>query len=272
MRKGLAILILFAIGMPVHGEKESPKSGSDQKQTDDGEKQPPPSAKATCVIKQEGTTIECDWPQANAPSYFHRLISAENLPNLLLFLIGLGGIVAAIITLRKVERQILVAEDGTKAMIRVERAWLVVSVDSIVPGEFRFWVTNVGNTPAKVDSIWSCNITLMRGEELTIPPDEQTQESLLRSPQCLIPPDAKQIIWQCTVGEFQKASGGGDGEKSLFSRGFSSAYIFGRIRYFNVLDTKATIANETRWLYWLVPVKDAMPFPDPRHSKHNTYT
>jgi hypothetical protein len=157
-------------------------------------------------------------------------------------------------------------------MVNSERAWVVVSVDSAVPGEFRFWATNEGKTPAKVDSIWSCNIPLERGEKLTIPPDEQTKESLLQSPPCLIPPNAKRIIWQCKAADFQKASGGGEGEKSRFSRGFVSAYIFGRIRYFDVLDIGATEAHETRWLYWLVPLKDAVPFPDPMHSEYNTYS
>lgn len=38
-------------------------------------------------------------------SYFHELISANNLPNLLLFLAGLGGIAVAIYTLRDIRTQ-----------------------------------------------------------------------------------------------------------------------------------------------------------------------
>jgi hypothetical protein len=80
------------------------------------------------------------------------------------------------------------------------------------------------------------------------------------------------VIWRCAVADFQKASGGGEGEQSYFSRGFVSAYIYGRIRYFNVLEAKSTIPHETRWLHWFWPTKDAAPFPDPNHQKHNDYT
>jgi hypothetical protein len=171
-----------------------------------------------------------------------------------------------------IERQAGIMEGQLRTVINSERPWIVVSVDSPVPGEFRFWATNEGRTPAKVISIWSCSLPLMRDDKLTIPPDEKTNESLVQSPPCLIPPTAKQIIWQCKVADFQKASGGGKGDQSLFSRGFFSAYIFGRIRYFDVLDAESTVPHETKWLYWLIPVKDAMPFPDPRHPEYNTYS
>ena len=106
MLKWLAIAVLFAIVLPIHGQKESSKSGSDK--NDGNSSQSPsgtPSRTASCVVKQEGTAIECQWPEDKPKSYFDRLRSPENLPNIGLFFVGLGGVIAAVFTLRAINRQ-----------------------------------------------------------------------------------------------------------------------------------------------------------------------
>ena len=273
----LKLVAIFAVLLavtctcfPAPRKASDPKTNSGQNKTQDAEsQQPAPIPAPTIPQAGHGPTFN-DYAQKESSK--DEWDKATVFANYLLVIIGTGGIVAAVCTLRKIERQVRVAEADTQAMIRAERAWIVVSVETTVPGEFRFWATNTGKTPAKVASIWSCNITVGQGAELIIPSDDKTNESLLSSPPCLLPPTAKQIVWQCKTEDFQKISGGGDREKSLFSRGFVSAYIYGRIRYFNVLDTAAAMPHETRWLYWLVPGKDATPFPDPHHQKHNDYT
>ena len=99
MLKGLAIGILLAIWLPVYGEQESSQANSNEKQPHGTQR-----SMVTCSVEQEGTKIECDWPQANPKGYFGRVFSAENLPNLLLFVVGTGGIVVGVCTLQKLER------------------------------------------------------------------------------------------------------------------------------------------------------------------------
>jgi len=251
----------------------------DAEQTGKG-KHPTPQTTSVPVQQKNGTTLHSD--AAKEEPYEIRVIGTPKKDaydkasvwlNCTLVLVGIGGIIMAVFTLLKIERQTKAAETSIQAMVAAERAWVVISVDSIVPGEFRFWATNEGKTPARVVSIWATNISFKRGEKsLPVPSDEETSESLLQFPPCLIPPAAKKIVWQCTVAEFQKSSGGGEGDASLFSRGFSAAYIYGRIRYFDVLDTEAIIPHESRWLYWLVPFGGGLPFPNPLCPQHNTYT
>jgi len=106
MLKRLAIVVLVAIVLPVYGQKERPESGSDKNDshTSDG-KSSAPLGSATCVVKQEGTAIECNWPESKPKSYFERLRSPENLPNIGLFFVGLGGVAAAAFTLVSINRQ-----------------------------------------------------------------------------------------------------------------------------------------------------------------------
>jgi uncharacterized membrane protein YidH (DUF202 family) len=274
-------LAILAVGLtsilPIYGQQQSSQTtrhqnSSHNTKSPDQRTSSPIAPAGIPVIKQQPSATQADRSTSHPQSYLSRLFSPENLPNIALVIAGFAGIIVAVCTLRKIERQTKAAEVNIQALVSTERAWIVISVDSVVAGEFRFWAKNEGKTPARVVSIWSCNIPLRREETLTIPPDEQTSESLLQSPPCLIPPAAKRIIWQCTVADFQKASGGGTEEQSFFGRGFVLAYIFGRIRYFDVLDTKATVAHETRWLYWLMPLEDALPFADPTRPDQNTYT
>ncbi len=159
---------------------------------------------------------------------------------------------------------------NAQAIINAERPWIVVNVESLAPGQFNFILKNVGRTPAKVRSIWSMPILTKRGESLRIPPDEQTGESLLCSPPCLIPPTATQIIFRFDVAEMDKRNA--FGVNITFSQGFTELRFYGRIVYFDPLQPESAAPHETKWLYWHVPIEGAIPFPDPMHPQHNTYT
>lgn len=125
MLKILTVLVLLTVWLPVHGEQKTPQSGSDKKVSDEAKKPTPPSSRiVTCVIQQPGTTVQCNWPTDNPPSYLSRLISAENLPNLLLFFVGLGGIRIAVCTLGILKRQTKATEDAAKGALDAARAAL----------------------------------------------------------------------------------------------------------------------------------------------------
>ena len=192
--------------------------------------------------------------------------------NFALGIVGFAGIGTALCTLRKIERQIKVAEADTQAMIRAERAWVIVSVKEITSGEYVFVAKNEGKTPAKIQSVWCTNLWTPREVELSIPPDDQTSESQLQNPPFLLPPGAERSIWRCKRTDVERMSGGGVGEQSRFARGFGAANFYGRIRYRNVLDADATILHETRWFYLLIPQPGTVPIADPFHPEHNSYS
>lgn len=271
MRKRLAFVVFLTIVLPISGQQQSPKPDGNQPNGNGTTNPAPPTHRViTCEVKQEGTTIECQWPESVPEGYFKRLFSPGNAPNIALVVVGIAGIVAALCTLKKIERQIKVAEAGTQAIGRAERPWIVIDVESPAPNQFNFIATNTGRIPADVKSIWAAAIVTKRGERLEIPIDDKTGESLMNTPPCLIPPTARQIVFRCNIEEMNKQ--GSFGRNTTFSQGFVELRFYGRIIYSDILQPESAIPHETKWLYWQVPIQGALPFPDPIHPKHNTYT
>lgn len=194
--------------------------------------------------------------------------------NVLLGIVGIVSIAIAVKALRKVGEQIRVAEKDTQAMIRAERAWLVIDVKQPRPGEYLFYLKNTGKTPARVVSIWVKNFWVPREQEVVLPTNEESRESLLSTPPKMIPAGSIHPLWYCTRAEFQQMSGGGPGEQSRFERGFGAALMYGRVRYFDVLSDEAEVPHETRWTYWLIPQPGTKPsvYPFGFGTEHNTYT
>jgi hypothetical protein len=203
--------------------------------------------------------------------------------NLILAVVGFVGIVVAWLTLLKIERQTktgevaaLAAKAGAEAallnaqaVINAERAWIVIDVESPAPNQFNFIATNTGRIPADVKSIWATSIVTKNREKLNVPIDEKTGESLINTPPCLIPPNAKQIVLRCNIDEMDKH--GTFGRNLTFSRGFAELRFYGRILYSDILQPAESAPYETKWLYWQVPIQGALPFPDPIYPEHNSY-
>jgi hypothetical protein len=95
-------------------------------------------------------------------SYFCRVFSPANAPNILLVLVGFAGIVAAFGTLRILERQTDAAKDtaqaallSAEAVIKSERAWVDAGiVPNVQVGVLRYGleIRNHGKTPAQLVS------------------------------------------------------------------------------------------------------------------------
>jgi hypothetical protein len=86
------------------------------------------------VLKLVGFLIAlaAAYSACHTESYFHELLSASNLPNLLLFFAGLGGIAVGICTLRAIRRQANIEKD---ALIAAQRPKLLVKHVFLVPGK-----------------------------------------------------------------------------------------------------------------------------------------
>jgi len=118
MLKRLAVAVLFASLLPSYGQQS-------------------PSKQATCVIKQEGTTIECSLAETKPEAYFKRLFSPDNVANIGLVFVGLLGIIAATFTLLAIGKQAKLMEGqleemqkaseiGTKTLILQYRPRIIV--------------------------------------------------------------------------------------------------------------------------------------------------
>jgi hypothetical protein len=179
-----------------------------------------------------------------------------------LAIIGVAGVIIGICTLRKVERQISVAEADTRAMIRAERAWIVVSAE-MRGDQFTFIAKNVGKTPARIKSVWvSPLLVTPRDKKLNVPSDEETAQSLLSTPPRLLPPTAEYVVHRYTWDDLNK----------VHKTDFADIRIYGRILYFDILNPDSVVPFETKWLYWQLPLENALPFQDPLHAEHNSYT
>ena len=116
------------------------------------------------------------------PSYFWRLLSPENIPNIALVLVGVVGIIVAIRTLGDLHAQTEIASKAAsaallnaQAVINAERAWIVVELhplahrdedgqwideggrrlttEDIVAGKhmaYSLRIKNMGRTPAQI--------------------------------------------------------------------------------------------------------------------------
>jgi hypothetical protein len=92
-----------------------------------------------------------------AKSLLERALAPELWSNWLLVLAGIGGIIVAIVTLKKIERQTKAAKDAAdaallnaKAFINSERPWLVVDIEEGEMGQDIVRAINKGNTPAEM--------------------------------------------------------------------------------------------------------------------------
>ncbi|HEV3219608.1 MAG TPA: hypothetical protein VGZ48_07535 [Candidatus Acidoferrales bacterium] len=113
------------------------------------------------------TTDTC----AKANGFLCVLFTTANLPTLYLVLIGVGGVVAAMITLEILSQQVEAARLSAQAVINSERPWLIVNVNVDKEKLFRFGCLNQGRTPAKIVSISAKTDFVESLDALPVPPD-----------------------------------------------------------------------------------------------------
>lgn len=124
--------------------------------------------------EQEQTKNQAGGGCSNANTYLCRVLTTANLPTIYLVLIGFGGVVVAIGTIRILQKQTEATEQSAEAarlnaqaLIDSERPWIFIPfvgkfpridppvlVDR-VPGTYQnseccFWFKNLGKSPAKV--------------------------------------------------------------------------------------------------------------------------
>jgi hypothetical protein len=101
------ILAVVGTAMVVYGQQARPHSNTDKRNsaTESNDTAHPTSQTVVVVNQQAARGQQNDHP-AKPPGYLHELLLPPNIPNLALVLVGIGGIVIAICTLKAVEKQI----------------------------------------------------------------------------------------------------------------------------------------------------------------------
>ncbi|MGD0630761.1 MAG: hypothetical protein ABR987_15630, partial [Terracidiphilus sp.] len=124
MLQKLALVIMLAGVLPISGELQSPNPNGNGATNP----APPPSRTITCAVKQDGTAIECNSPKGVPETYLNRLFTAENTPNIALFFVGLGGVLAATGTLISIKQQVVEMRRQVQASHDGLRAWIGIDV------------------------------------------------------------------------------------------------------------------------------------------------
>src|ERR1700693_3656543 len=98
------------VAVPVNGQDTGDRATVQQKSPtniQDPTKETP-NVETANVLEQQDSTRVSDKDRNKPPSYFRRLIAPENLPNLILCIVGIIGIIAAVSTLRTIREQTII--------------------------------------------------------------------------------------------------------------------------------------------------------------------
>src|ERR1017187_10181471 len=134
MLKRLAILGAFLAGvLPIYGHEVSCQPASHQSYSQPLLRLSAPARFWIGTIDQDAAVPESDSPKNDSPSYFSVLISANNLPNLLLFFAALVAIWVALRTLKTIGKQTKATEGAANTAIKdlafSNRAYVGARVD-----------------------------------------------------------------------------------------------------------------------------------------------
>lgn len=158
---------------------------------------------------------------------------------------------------------------NAQTLINAERPWIVINVESPAPNQFHFKATNVGRTPARITAIYGHPLIVRRNRPEPTPDFEGT-ESLLSTPPCLLPSTTSCTALRCNIEELHGSDSVEDFLRYVTS-GLFEIWFYGRVIYFDTLEPPPQTSHDTKWLFWYLPFKDALPIPDPRHPEYNTY-
>jgi len=187
--------------------------------------------------------------------------------NLVLVLLGYAGILLALSTLRKIERQTRYAETAAEAaaasaqaallhaqsIVNAERPWLLVVVKPSLHRENSFTVvaTNRGRTPARIDA--TTEQVAIAADETHLPVTAQYQDEepgAPRVPIILLPGESTPLK---TFGrEDVKGICGSDEQFKRIENWEEKIFIYGKIIYKDLIAPTGEQTHETTWCCWYI--------------------
>jgi len=155
-----ALAVIFAT-LVVHGQEPKAHRSADKTDAAAESKNATDATggQTVIVVNQQTPQRQENDRSGKPPSYLHELLLPANVPNLMLVVVGIAGIVAAVCTLKVIKRQTDATVDAAKAallnakaLINAERPWVVIFYDGWKDGTFGFSAANKGRTPANIIS------------------------------------------------------------------------------------------------------------------------
>jgi hypothetical protein len=257
------IWIIFFVGLacilPIYGQKQS---APPENQKENAKKPPksttsPPQPCAS-VINEYHSDNNTDRPEEHSKSYFARLFSPENLPNVGLFGIGIIASIIAICTLIPIRDQARAAFLSAQAVIDTERPWFVASIErqSEDGNNWRVRITNKGRTPGHLAHISAEHLLVPGPETFPLPP-KYSGTAWIPETRFFAADDAFSVReWMSewfdpkTIWE------------NISQTKIDFFVVYGRVRYRDTLTgwKDSEIMHETRWCYlYRPPLGDFVP-------------
>lgn len=221
----------------------------------------------SCDFQQPHITIATPAP-APAPWPLQDRIAWT--ANLLLVLIAYAGILVALSTLRKIERQtryaetaadaaadaakaaLLFAETQAKTQSQIARPWILITVEpaSSVPNRYSVVVANRGVSPARIVSFAEAITVAKDDSGLPSTPAFHTEPLAPRIPLILLPGESagiksfgrNELLSMCeNTDQLRRVEDWDD-----------KIYLYGKIAYRSLLASGAEPGYETAWCCWFV--------------------
>jgi hypothetical protein len=186
---------------------------------------------------------------------------------LVLALVGYVGIMLAISTLKKVERNTLLAETTAQAALDAataalataqaillsERPWILVSIEPAInkPSSFTITATNKGRTPATITAMFEqVGIKSDEAHLPTSPEYEEQQESQPMIPVTLVPGESTPI--KAFSRDDVPAICESEERLKRIENWDEKLFLHGRIIYRDLVAPNGSNEHETNWCCWYI--------------------
>jgi hypothetical protein len=285
MLKRLAIfavlLTIAQASMPISGQASNNRAPDQQNKNNAGQRRNQPAKPifpGTIPQKKNGPALENKGEERPADHEdaainitnptpvsepWHWYEKVAWVANLLLVVVGIGGVIIGVVTLIKIERQTKAGEDAAeaallsaRALINSERPWILITIEPFKGNQDVFAITakNCGRTPARLLSYSTPLYSLIpSGSAL---PKEPQYGNLIALIDALILLTGEtrefEIVSEDAIKEVCE-------DEETYGRvwmGTDSLYVFGKIYYQDLLDSTPAAIHVTGWCCQYLP---AMP-------------
>jgi len=279
MFRGLAICaVLFAIPLapaPVSGQAADQSGSSRQTLSASGSTSTAPQSTDSPAARTDCGGVSCDTLQphitvansapmpANWPLH-ERIAWAANL---VLVIVGYAGIMLAISTLKKIERQSKYAEAAAQAaaecaqaallhaqaIVHSERPWILVTVEPSRSRENSFIVmaTNRGRTPARIVSTAEQIVVAIDENSLPGTPEYIHKEHSAPFTPIILLPGESTAIKPFSRDDAKGLCDSADRFKRI-ETWEEKVFLYGKVIYKDLIAPTDGQVHESNWCYWYI--------------------
>ena len=260
MLKRLAVLValIFVVHSfcPEPNVAANPKAGPRDQRTQNADSSPTPTSSAVRESGSEnGPTSIYNVPQKQDKDVWDKF---SVLGNISIAVVGVGGILVGIFTLRRLKEQNRIAalsakaaSENTQFLIDSKRAWLDVTMGDVKFSDLfvdtsaltifimRPTITNYGKTVTRIKSMYLRKHICESDSRLPQEPVYESPETVYFVGELLMVPASKKTPLYVSTSsiEFQKIKNSGE-----------SLYLYGYVRY-EILGEPGTTERETRFCF-----------------------